>query len=263
MIDAKLPCKSPGHDVRGRPRARSAGGGRPRRRPVAARASSRTSCATRSAAARCAPAPRCPRRARSRASWACRAAWSSRPTRSWPPRASWWRGRARRRAWPRSRRTRRARSAAPCRRRRARPAAGALRLPPGGRRPGGVPAAGVAGRAARRDPRGARRRARLWRPLRRAGAAATLASYLGRARGVAAEPGHVVVCTGITQAIALLARALRRAGVRAVAVEDPGFPLHRMVARARGAARGAGPRRRRRAGRRGARRAPGGRRGPA
>jgi GntR family transcriptional regulator / MocR family aminotransferase len=56
-----------------------------------------------------------------------------------------------------------------------------------------------------------------------------LASYLGRARGVAAVPEHVVVCTGITQAIALLGRALRRSGVTAVAVEDPGFPLHRMV----------------------------------
>jgi GntR family transcriptional regulator/MocR family aminotransferase len=56
-----------------------------------------------------------------------------------------------------------------------------------------------------------------------------LAAYLGRARGVAAEPAGVVVCTGITQAIALLARALRRAGVERVAVEDPGFPLHRMA----------------------------------
>ena len=57
----------------------------------------------------------------------------------------------------------------------------------------------------------------------------TLAAYLGRARGVAVEAEHVVVTTGITQAIAVLARALRRSGVRAIAVEDPGFPLHRMV----------------------------------
>jgi len=56
-----------------------------------------------------------------------------------------------------------------------------------------------------------------------------LAAYLGRARGVAAEPESVVVSTGITQAIALLARALRRAGVTRVAVEDPSFPLHRRV----------------------------------
>jgi GntR family transcriptional regulator / MocR family aminotransferase len=56
-----------------------------------------------------------------------------------------------------------------------------------------------------------------------------LASYLGRARGVAAEPDAIVVVTGITQAIALLARTLRRAGVERVAVEDPGFPAHRMI----------------------------------
>jgi GntR family transcriptional regulator/MocR family aminotransferase len=58
---------------------------------------------------------------------------------------------------------------------------------------------------------------------------ATLASYLGRARGVVTEPRDIVVCTGITQAIALLARTLRRAGVARVAVEDPGFPPHRMI----------------------------------
>jgi GntR family transcriptional regulator/MocR family aminotransferase len=46
---------------------------------------------------------------------------------------------------------------------------------------------------------------------------------------VAAEPERVLVCTGITQAVGLLARALRRAGVTRVAVEDPGFPVHRMV----------------------------------
>jgi GntR family transcriptional regulator/MocR family aminotransferase len=58
---------------------------------------------------------------------------------------------------------------------------------------------------------------------------ATLAAYLGRARGVAAEPERIVVSNGITQAIALLARALRRAGVERVAVEDPSFPVHRLV----------------------------------
>jgi GntR family transcriptional regulator/MocR family aminotransferase len=57
----------------------------------------------------------------------------------------------------------------------------------------------------------------------------TLAAYVGRARGVAAQPGNVLICTGITQAIALLARALRRARVTRVAVEDPSFPVHRMV----------------------------------
>lgn len=56
-----------------------------------------------------------------------------------------------------------------------------------------------------------------------------LASYLGRARGVAAEPRDVIVVTGIMQAVSLLARTLRRAGVERVGVEDPGFPPHRMV----------------------------------
>jgi GntR family transcriptional regulator/MocR family aminotransferase len=58
---------------------------------------------------------------------------------------------------------------------------------------------------------------------------AVLAAYLGRARGVAADPEHVVVTTGITQAVAVLARALRRSGVERVGVEDPGFPVHRLV----------------------------------
>jgi GntR family transcriptional regulator/MocR family aminotransferase len=58
---------------------------------------------------------------------------------------------------------------------------------------------------------------------------ATLAAYLGRARGVAAEAELIVVTTGITQAVAVLARALRRSGVERVGVEDPGFPVHRMV----------------------------------
>src|SRR4051812_8392285 len=58
---------------------------------------------------------------------------------------------------------------------------------------------------------------------------AVLAAYVGRARGVAAEPERIVVTTGITQAVALLARALHDAGVRRIAVEDPGFPVHRLV----------------------------------
>ncbi|MDW5598893.1 PLP-dependent aminotransferase family protein, partial [Conexibacter stalactiti] len=56
-----------------------------------------------------------------------------------------------------------------------------------------------------------------------------LASYLARARGVAAEPERLVVTSGLTQGVALLARALRAHGARRVAVEDPGFFLHRMV----------------------------------
>jgi GntR family transcriptional regulator / MocR family aminotransferase len=57
----------------------------------------------------------------------------------------------------------------------------------------------------------------------------TLARYLGRARGVGAEPERIVVTTGLTQGIALVARALRAKGVQRVVVEDPGFMVHRAV----------------------------------
>jgi len=57
----------------------------------------------------------------------------------------------------------------------------------------------------------------------------TLARYLGRARGVGAPPEQLVVTTGLTQAIALVARALVRRGARRVVVEDPGFMVHRAV----------------------------------
>jgi GntR family transcriptional regulator/MocR family aminotransferase len=65
------------------------------------------------------------------------------------------------------------------------------------------------------DPRGAR-------PLREA-----LAAYLGRSRGVLADPERVLVATGVTQALMLVCAALLRRGARRVAVEDPGFFLHR------------------------------------
>jgi GntR family transcriptional regulator/MocR family aminotransferase len=56
-----------------------------------------------------------------------------------------------------------------------------------------------------------------------------LAAYLGRTRGVVAEPERIVVTAGITQAIAMLAAILRRRGARRVVVEDPGFWQHRTV----------------------------------
>ena len=56
---------------------------------------------------------------------------------------------------------------------------------------------------------------------------AALASYLGRARGVVAEPEQVVIASGITQAITLLAAVLGRRGARTIIVEDPGFEHHR------------------------------------
>jgi GntR family transcriptional regulator/MocR family aminotransferase len=66
-------------------------------------------------------------------------------------------------------------------------------------------------------------------PLRRA-----LAVYLGRARGVVATADALVVTTGTLQSIALLADVLLARGVDRVAVEEPGFHLHRLLLRRRG-----------------------------
>ncbi|MFJ6723260.1 PLP-dependent aminotransferase family protein, partial [Streptomyces sp. NPDC091259] len=46
--------------------------------------------------------------------------------------------------------------------------------------------------------------------------------WLARNRGIRADPGEVVIVSGVAQALALLARVLREDGVRRVAVEDPG-----------------------------------------
>jgi GntR family transcriptional regulator/MocR family aminotransferase len=57
-----------------------------------------------------------------------------------------------------------------------------------------------------------------------------LARYLGRARGVALDADRLLVTSGLTQGVALVCRALRRRGARRIAVEDPGFMVHRAVA---------------------------------
>ncbi|HEY2719783.1 MAG TPA: PLP-dependent aminotransferase family protein [Solirubrobacteraceae bacterium] len=56
-----------------------------------------------------------------------------------------------------------------------------------------------------------------------------LSAYLRRVRGVVAEPEAIVVCSGATQGLALLSRALLARGVEAIDVEDPGLPPHRGV----------------------------------
>ncbi|HWX87753.1 MAG TPA: PLP-dependent aminotransferase family protein [Solirubrobacteraceae bacterium] len=56
-----------------------------------------------------------------------------------------------------------------------------------------------------------------------------LADYLRRVRGLVAEPDAIVVCSGATQGLALLGRALAHRGVGAIAVEDPSLPPHRAV----------------------------------
>ncbi|MEV0670974.1 PLP-dependent aminotransferase family protein [Mycobacterium sp. NPDC050441] len=54
-----------------------------------------------------------------------------------------------------------------------------------------------------------------------------LTGYLARVRGVATTPAHLLITSGLTQAVVLVARALRARGHEAIAVEDPGFAFHR------------------------------------
>jgi GntR family transcriptional regulator/MocR family aminotransferase len=57
----------------------------------------------------------------------------------------------------------------------------------------------------------------------------TLAEYLGRVRGAAADPEQLIVCTGFSQALSLIARWLRLRGVDRVALEDPGWHSQRLI----------------------------------
>ncbi|MEV4537847.1 PLP-dependent aminotransferase family protein [Asanoa sp. NPDC049518] len=52
----------------------------------------------------------------------------------------------------------------------------------------------------------------------------TIAEYLRRSRGAVATADTVTICSGITDGVTRVARALRRLGVSAVAVEEPGWP---------------------------------------
>ena len=60
-----------------------------------------------------------------------------------------------------------------------------------------------------------------------------VADYLRRTRGVLADPQNIVLCSGATQAIAVLAHVLRDSATP-LAMEDPGFWFHRMVLRHNG-----------------------------
>jgi GntR family transcriptional regulator/MocR family aminotransferase len=62
------------------------------------------------------------------------------------------------------------------------------------------------------DPRGA--------PILRA----ALAEYLGRVRGVVADPSRVLITSGYTQGLDVVLHALRMRGARRLAVEDPSDP---------------------------------------
>ncbi|MFE5187255.1 PLP-dependent aminotransferase family protein [Streptomyces sp. NPDC056628] len=63
-----------------------------------------------------------------------------------------------------------------------------------------------------------------------------LAGYLARARGVRADPEHIVVCSGFLHGLRLLGEVLRARGVRAVAVESYGLAPHRRQLTAAGLA---------------------------
>ncbi len=56
-----------------------------------------------------------------------------------------------------------------------------------------------------------------------------LAEYLGRVRGVVADPEHVVITNGYTQSLGLICRALAAGGAQRIALEDPSNPEDRLV----------------------------------
>jgi GntR family transcriptional regulator/MocR family aminotransferase len=56
-----------------------------------------------------------------------------------------------------------------------------------------------------------------------------LGDYLGRVRGADADPEHMLVCSGFTQGFSLVCRALQSRGVEQVAIEEPGWHVHRLI----------------------------------
>ncbi|MFB6632021.1 PLP-dependent aminotransferase family protein [Streptomyces sp. NPDC056362] len=53
-----------------------------------------------------------------------------------------------------------------------------------------------------------------------------LAALLARRRGVVADPGRLVVCSGVAQASTLFGCVLHARGLRRIGIEDPGSPEH-------------------------------------
>ena len=62
------------------------------------------------------------------------------------------------------------------------------------------------------------------RPRGYSGLRVALTDYLARARATVAEPGGILICTGISQGMTMIWRALRERGATRIAVEDPGWP---------------------------------------
>lgn len=56
-----------------------------------------------------------------------------------------------------------------------------------------------------------------------------LAAYLGRVRGAAPDPEHVIVCTGFRQGFSLTCRWLHANGIEQVALEEPGWHAQRLI----------------------------------
>ncbi|SDZ15445.1 GntR family transcriptional regulator / MocR family aminotransferase [Amycolatopsis xylanica] len=61
-----------------------------------------------------------------------------------------------------------------------------------------------------------------------------LARYLGRSRGVLADPGRILICAGFTHAISVLSHALLDLGSRELAFEDPSMWMFRDIVAAAG-----------------------------
>jgi GntR family transcriptional regulator/MocR family aminotransferase len=57
-----------------------------------------------------------------------------------------------------------------------------------------------------------------------------LTGYLGRARGAAPEPEHIMIGAGFAAAFATLCRTLADRGLEQIALEDPGWARHRLIA---------------------------------
>ncbi|GAB3882207.1 hypothetical protein GCM10029964_039600 [Kibdelosporangium lantanae] len=55
----------------------------------------------------------------------------------------------------------------------------------------------------------------------------TLAAYVGRSRGVRADPARIVICAGFSHGIAVVSRALRDLGMTEMAFEDPSYQRFR------------------------------------
>jgi GntR family transcriptional regulator / MocR family aminotransferase len=56
-----------------------------------------------------------------------------------------------------------------------------------------------------------------------------LSDYLGRVRGAAADPEHLLICTGFRQGLSLACRWLRANGIEHVALEEPGWHAQRLI----------------------------------